>query len=122
MKSLFLSLFISLALLLVGCGRSKPPSSKTSAVETATQEDATPPPPPDALPPKAVSAPLPPPTIARPASSIPFAPLPPGKDPAGDAERQKFLETSAKQADAVKRELEQRAAQLQNQPESNNGQ
>jgi hypothetical protein len=122
MKPLFFSLCITLALLQIGCGRSKPASSKVATVEAPTQEDA-PPPPPDALPPKPAAAPLPPqPAVSRPTGSIPFALLPRGKDPAGDAEHQKFLEASAKQADAVKRELEQRAAQLQNQPESKSDQ
>jgi hypothetical protein len=43
-------------------------------------------------------------------------------DPVADAERQNMTNVRAKQADALAREREQRAAQLQNQPESNDGQ
>ena len=118
MKAMFLSLCVALALLVVGCGRSKPASSKAPTTAEATTEENAAPLPPDALPPKSTAAPAPPPTGAPPPPQpVSFQPLPPERDPAGTAESQKLAETRAKQAQAVKRELEQRAAQSQNEPE-----
>lgn len=123
-KTILLTLCVALALL-VGCGRSKPPSSKTATAE-AVEEDAVTAQPADALPPKSPATPVaaPPLTAPPPAQPVSFGPLPQnrGMDPVADAERQNMTNVRAKQADALAREREQRAAQLQNQPESNDGQ
>lgn len=123
MKTIFLALCVALTLL-AGCGRSKPQSSKTGQADSAAAEETTPAAlPPDQQPPKPIAGPVraPAPTVARTANTVPFAPLAPGQDPVGDAEHQKFQEIAAKQADAVRREQEQRRIQLQNQPEENKG-
>ena len=117
MKSLFLSLFVLLALVLVGCGRSKPPSSKAATTEAAAETEATPPPP-DALPPKPAATPAAAPATPPPGQPISFTSLAAGQDPPADVERQKLSEIRAKQAQALEREKVQRAAEKQNQPES----
>lgn len=123
MKAMSLGLCVALAFLVVGCGRSKPASSKAPTTAEAAAEETVAPPPPDALPPKSTAAPAPPSTVAPPPPQpVSFQPLPPERDPAGAAESQKLSETRAKQAEAVKRELEQRAAQAQNEPEKHDGQ
>ncbi len=118
MKSLFFGLALALVLLQAGCGRSKPSASKAPAAEVAPEAEATPPPP-DALPPKPVAAPVaaPPPAMTASAPPVSFTPLPAGRDPAADAERQKQSITRAKQAEGLAREKAQRATDLQNQPE-----
>jgi len=121
MKAVFLSLCVALAFSMVGCGRSKPESSKAATAEAVTEQEATPSPP-DAPPPKATAAPVAVKPVAAPPQPVSFTPLPPGKDPPGDAERQKLNAIRAKQAEALKHEQEQRAAQLRNQPESNDAQ
>ncbi len=120
MKSLFFCLTVALALPLVGCGRSKPPAAKAATAEIPAEGEVAPPPPPDELPPKPVAAPVvaPPPAAVSSTPAVSFTPLPAGRDPAGDAERQKQSMTRAKQAEAIAREKAQRAAELQNQPES----
>ncbi len=121
-KTFFLTLCVLLALL-VGCGRSKPTSSKATTAEAVAQEDTTSVQA-NTLPPKSEATPVPPPPpqmLPPPGQNVPFAPLPPGRDPAGDAERRKSQEVAAMQAEAVKRELEQRRIQLQNHPEENQG-
>ncbi len=120
MKTVFLSLCVALAFLMVGCGRSKPASSKAATADAVAEPEAAPLPP-DAPPPKSTAAPVAKP-VAAPPQPVSFTPLPPGKDPVADAERQKLSDIRAKQAEAVKREKEQRAAQLRNQPESNDAQ
>ena len=122
-KTFFLTLCVLLALL-VGCGRSKPTSSKSTTAGAVAEEDVAPVQP-NTQPPKSEPAPLPPPppsqAVVAQGEAAPFAALPPGRDPAGDAERQKFQEIAAKQAEAVRREHEQRRIQLQNHPEENQG-
>ena len=121
MKTMFLALSIALTLL-AGCGRSKPESSKTARADGAPAEETAPAAlPPDQLPPKPAPASSSQPVVAQPRNAIPFAPLPPDRDPAAAAERRKADEVAAKQADAVQRELEQRRILMQNQPEEKQG-
>jgi|SRR5579883_3449034 len=131
-KALFLSLCISLALLLVGCGRSKPASSKAPTTATVADDQAQPANlPQDAPPPRSAAVvPAPPPSAAVqsvPAQPVSFGPIPTSMDPVAQAAHQKYQEIRARQADAVKREVEEaRAAaiqrSLQDPPENHDGQ
>jgi hypothetical protein len=125
MKTLFLALCVALALL-AGCGRSKPQSSKTAEVDTSALENAATAAPPDQLPPKSTAEPVPPPAPAtvssRPGAPV-FGPLPPGRDKAGDAMRQKYQEGAVKILQNTKgQELERKRLEaLQNQPQGDGG-
>lgn len=121
-RSVFFGLCIALAFLVVGCGRSKPQSSRASTAEAVTAED-TAVQPADTLPPKSVPAPAPAPVapaqpVAQPPQPISFGPLPPGRDPAADASLQNYREIRAKQMETIQREKEQRAVQLPVQPQN----
>jgi len=123
MKTLFLALCVALALL-AGCGRSKPQSSKTAEADTSALENVATPTPPDQLPPKSTAAPVPAPVTAsaRPGAPV-FGPLPPGRDRAGDAMRQKYQEGAVKILQNTKgQELERKRLEaLQNQPQGDSG-
>ncbi|MFT3790121.1 MAG: hypothetical protein QM741_03395 [Rudaea sp.] len=125
MKTMFFGVCVAVALLMIGCGRSRPASEKAAVAEAAVQEDA-PPPPPDKLPPHAAATPV----AAAPAQASPgvsFAPIPPSRDPAAQAEMQKYRDIRARQAEGTQREKEEaRAAAMRNalqgSPENNAGQ
>jgi len=121
MKTLFLALCVALALL-AGCGRSKPQSSKTAEVDTSALENAAPAAPPDQLPPKAMPPAAPAAVSSRPGAAV-FAPLPPGRDRAGDAMHRKYQEGVAKILQNKEgQELEsKRVEALQNQPQGDSG-
>lgn len=123
MKTVFLTLCVALAFSMTGCGRSKPPSSKAATAEAVTAEDAAAAPS-KAPAPQTASAPASPPpgVVPPPAQPMAFGPLPPGRDPAGDASIQKQRDDRAKRLGAVQHDGEQKGVQSQAQPEGNDGQ
>lgn len=122
-RVLVLSLCVAALLVAAGCGRSRPPASKTTAVELANEggDVQLPPdaPPPKVTTPPAATAPAVPARPAAPVSASPsFTVLPPGQDPAAAAALQNYREVRAKQLEAIQRENGQRAVQLRTQPEN----
>ena len=121
MKVVFLSLCVALAFLSVGCGRSKPASSKAATTEAVTAEDAAAPPStpaPQSVPASASTTPV---AVPPPPQPISFGLLPPGRDPAGDAALQ-ARQNRAKNLAEVQHQGEQKGGQSQVQPEGNDGQ